>query len=148
MLSSLLVCLAQAGTAGSGPAGTGPAGAGQPPSLFEQLYTLAPILIIGVVAYLLMFRPMQREKKQREALLSQIKKNDEVLLTSGIYGTVIGVAEDKDEITVKIADNTRVRVVKSAIARNLTNEEALKAQQAAGKTTTDIKTPPSTDIKT
>ncbi len=145
MLSPLLVCLAQAGTGGSGPAGTGPAGAGQQGSFLEQLYSLAPILMIGVVAYLLMFRPMQREKKQREALLSQIKKNDEVLLTSGIYGTVIGVAEDKDEITVKIADNTRIRVVKSAIARNLTNEEALKAQQAAGKTTT---TPPSTDIKT
>jgi preprotein translocase subunit YajC len=145
MLSSLFVCLAQAGTAGSGAAGTGTAGGGQPVSLFEQLYGLAPILIIGVVAYLLMFRPIQKEKKQREALLSQIKKNDDVLLTSGIYGSVIGVAEDKDEITVKIAENTRVRVVKSAIARNLTNEEALKAQQAAGKTAT---TPPSTDIKT
>jgi preprotein translocase subunit YajC len=51
----------------------------------------------------------------------------------------VGVAEDKDEITVKIADNTRVRVIKSAIARNLTNEEALKAQQAAGKTTPPTK---------
>jgi preprotein translocase subunit YajC len=146
MLSSLLVCLAQTGAAGSGVAGTGTAGAGQPGSIFESLYSLAPILMIGVVAYLLMFRPMQKEKKQREALLSQIKKNDDVLLTSGIYGSVVGVAEDKDEITVKIADNTRIRVVKSAIARNLTNEEALKAQQAAGKTTTTP--PPSTDIKT
>jgi preprotein translocase subunit YajC len=143
MLSSLLVCLAQASTAGSGLAGTGTGGAAQsdPTPLW---YQMAPILMIGVVVYLLMFRPMQKEKKQREALLSQIKKNDDVLLTSGIYGNVVAVAEDKDEITVKIADNTRIKVIKSAIMKNLTNEEALKAQQAAGKTTT----PPAAEPKT
>ena len=101
-----------------------------PGGLGESLYMYAPLLLGGVALYLLMIRPMQKERKQREALLNQMKKNDDVLLTSGIYGTIVGVAEDKDEITVKISDNTRIRVVKSAIARNISNEEALKAQQA------------------
>jgi len=113
------------------PAGTGAAGGNQPaPDLTQQLYMFLPFIGIAVVFYLVFMRPMQKERKQKEALLSQIKKNDEVLLTSGIYGSVVNVAEDKDEITVKIADNTRIKVIKNAIMRNMTNEEALKAQQA------------------
>ncbi len=97
--------------------------------LAESLYMYAPLLLGGVALYFLMIRPMQKDRKQRESLLNQMKKNDDVLLTSGIYGTIVLVAEDKDEITVKVADNTRIRVIKSAIARNISNEEALKAQQ-------------------
>jgi preprotein translocase subunit YajC len=130
---SNLVFLVFAQTA---PAGTAPAPA---PSLGEQAFTFLPIIGLGLLFYFVFWLPMRKERKQRESLLSQIKKNDDVILTSGIYGTVVAVAEDKDEITVKIADNTRIRVIKSAISRNLTNEEALKAQQAAGQTSTAIK---------
>jgi preprotein translocase subunit YajC len=126
MLSMLSFVFAQ-----SPPAGTGATPA---PGLGESLWSFLPFVAIAVVMYLILFRPMQKEKKQREALLNQIKKNDDVILTSGIYGSVIGVAEDKDEITVKIADNTRIRVIKTAIARNITNEEALKAQQGTPAT--------------
>jgi preprotein translocase subunit YajC len=108
-------------------AGTAPAPA--PPGLVEQLYTFVPIIGVGLLFYFVFWLPMRKERKQRESLLNLMKKNDEVLLSSGIYGTIIGIAEDKDEITVKISDNTRIRVIKSAIGRNLTNEEALKAQQ-------------------
>jgi preprotein translocase subunit YajC len=127
MLSVLYFVFAQATPPGSGPA---PA-----PSLGEQLFTFLPIIGLGLLFYFVFWLPMRKERKQRESLLNQIKKNDDVILTSGIYGSVVAVAEDKDEITVKIADNTRIRVIKSAISRNLTNEEALKAQQAAGQTT-------------
>jgi preprotein translocase subunit YajC len=127
MSSLLFLVFAQ-----TAPAGTAPT---QAPTLGEQVFTFLPIIGLGLLFYFVFWLPMRKERKQRESLLSQIKKNDDVILTSGIYGTVVGVAEDKDEITVKIADNTRVRVIKSAISRNLTNEEALKAQQAAGQTT-------------
>jgi preprotein translocase subunit YajC len=139
MLSSLWPLFAD----GSAPAGTPAAGQGQPPSLGDQLTPFVMITAMVAIFYFIFWRPMQRERKKREGLLSQIKKNDDVILNSGIYGTVVGVAEDKDEITVKIADNTRVRVIKSAIARNLTNEEALKAQD--GKA---APTPPKTEGNT
>ena len=128
MLTALLFLFADDATPPSTPPTT-PA-----PSLAENLYTFMPIIGIAAVFYFIFWRPMQKEKKQREALLNQIKKNDEVILSSGIYGSVVGVAEDKDEITVKIADNTRIRVIKGSIARNLTNEETLKAQQTPATT--------------
>ncbi len=64
--------------------------------------------------------------------MSGLKKNDKVLTTSGIYGTVISVAEKEDEVVVKVDDNTRLKMVKAAILRNITNEEdAVKAKQTA-----------------
>jgi preprotein translocase subunit YajC len=64
-----------------------------------------------------------------------LKKNDKVLTTSGIYGTLVDISEKEDEVTVKIADNVRIKMVKSSIARNLSNEEeaanAAKAKKEA-----------------
>ena len=134
MLSNLLIVFAQEA---SRAAGTGPAGA--PAGPLEWLYSFLPIVAMLFLFYFVFWRPMQRDKKQRESLLNQINKNDDVLLTSGIYGSVISVAEDKDEITVKIADNTRIRVIKSAIARNITKEEALTAQKDTPATPTPPK---------
>ena len=84
-------------------------------------------LCLALLFYIFFLRPMRRQDQERKALLQGLKKNDEVITTSGIYGTVVAISEDKDEITVRVADNVRLRMLKSSIARNLTNEEAAKA---------------------
>jgi preprotein translocase subunit YajC len=92
---------------------------------------LFPIALIFLF-YLIVLRPMNRRQEQeRQALLSTLKKNDKVLTSAGIYGTVVSVSDKEDEVVVKVDDNTRVKMIKSAIARNLTNEEAAKAAKAA-----------------
>jgi preprotein translocase subunit YajC len=88
---------------------------------------------ILVFAYLFLIRPSMRQEAQRTALTKNLKKDDEVLTNAGIYGAVVSVHETKDEVVLKIADNTRIRVVKSAVARNLT-QEAAQAAEAAKKT--------------
>jgi preprotein translocase subunit YajC len=90
--------------------------------------SFVPFLLILPVLYLIMIRPARRQEQQRQMLLSQVKKNDKVVTTAGIIGTVVGVSETEDEVTVKVDDNTRLKMLKSAIARNVTQEEALKAQ--------------------
>ena len=90
------------------------------------------MLPVGIVLfYFLILRPMQRQEKERQALLNQMKKNDKVITHAGIYGTVVSVSETEDEITVKIDDNVRVKMVKNSILRNLTNEETAKEAKAA-----------------
>ena len=86
-----------------------------------------PFILIAVVAYFLLIRPMKRQEQERQALVNSLKKNDEVLTTAGIYGTVVDVSETDDKITVKVSDNVRLKMTKASIARNLTNEEAAKA---------------------
>jgi preprotein translocase subunit YajC len=91
---------------------------------------LLPALFI--LFYFIVLRPNQRRQQQeRDSLLTGTKKNDEVITTSGIYGTVISVSDTKDEVVVKVDDGTRLRMLKSSIMRNLTQEEAAKAAKDA-----------------
>jgi preprotein translocase subunit YajC len=96
---------------------------------------LLPVAIV-LLFYFLLMRPMRRQEAQRQMLVANLKKGDKVVTTSGIYGTVVGVADKEDEITVKVDDNVRLKMLKSAIARNVSAEEALKEQkgQAEAKT--------------
>ena len=94
-------------------------------------FSFLPFILIAVLAYLLLIRPMKRQEQERQAMASNLKKNDEVLTSSGIYGTVVDVSETDDKITVKVADNVRLKMTKGSVLRNLTNEEAAKQAKAA-----------------
>jgi preprotein translocase subunit YajC len=90
-----------------------------------------PLILIALLAYLLLIRPLKRQEQERQAMASNLKKNDDVLTNSGIYGTVVDISETEDKITVRVADNVRLKMTKGAVARNLTNEEAAKQAKAA-----------------
>ncbi len=105
-------------------------GAAKPPPLFENLIIMAPFLLL--LFYFIVLRPGQRRQQQeRDSLLTGLKKNDKVITTAGIYGTVISVSDKEDEVVVKVDDNTRLKMIKSSIMKNLTNEEAAKAAKDA-----------------
>jgi preprotein translocase subunit YajC len=91
-------------------------------------------LILGVIFilfFLVVLRPAQRrQERERQSLLNSMKKNDRVITTAGIYGTIVSVSDKEDEVIVKVDDNTRLKMLKSSIHRNLTAEENLKAADA------------------
>src|SRR4051812_31425070 len=120
---NLLVLLAQENP----PANTSPGAA---------LSQFMPIIFLVVLGYLFLWRPMRRQEKERQALLSSLKAGDEVVTNSGIVGTVLNVSEKEDRMTLKTGDNTRLRMLKSVVARNLTNEEAAKAPKSSDAVTT------------
>ncbi len=64
-----------------------------------------PLMLMAVVFYFLILRPQTKERK----------KNDRVITAGGIIGTVANVSPDSNEITIKIDDNTRIRVLKSHV---------------------------------
>jgi preprotein translocase subunit YajC len=97
------------------PAGSSaPAGApGQPqPGLGSMM---VPFLLMFGVVYFLMIRPQQKKVKEQQDMLSQLKHGDEVLTASGILGKVTGIAEKV--VTVEIADDVRVKMLKSQISQ-------------------------------
>ena len=81
------------------------------------LQFLPPIVIIALFFFLIILPAQRREKKQRETLSSSLKKNDEVITSAGIIGVVQNIKPDEDEVTLKIDDNVRIRVLKSSIVR-------------------------------
>jgi len=72
-------------------------------------------LLIGFIAimYFFMIRPQQAQAKKHKAMLAAIKRNDTVVLTSGMIGKVTRVEET--EVMVEIATGVNVRVVKAMI---------------------------------
>ena len=90
----------------------------------------APLVLLFVMMYFILIRPRQQEKQQWQRMLQSLKKNEKVVTSGGLIGTVVAVSETEDELTLKVDENVRVKVLKSSVIRNLTQEEALKEQQA------------------
>ncbi|EGF90319.1 preprotein translocase, YajC subunit [Asticcacaulis biprosthecium C19] len=84
------------------------------PSGTDGLLSMLPMLI-GFIAimYFFMIRPQQQRAKQHKAMISAIKRNDTVVLSSGLIGKVTRV-EDA-EISMEVASGVNVRVVKAMI---------------------------------
>jgi preprotein translocase subunit YajC len=74
----------------------------------------APILIIAVIFYLLIFMPMRKRQKKVETMIAAIKNGDKIITSSGIYGVIAGV-KDKTFI-LKISDQVKVEISKNAVA--------------------------------
>ncbi len=89
----------------------GSAAGGDPTS---SLLSMAPLLIgFIVIMYLFMIRPQQQQAKRHKELLAGLKRNDTVVLNSGLIGKVTRI-EDA-EIMIEIATGVNVRVVKAMI---------------------------------
>lgn len=73
------------------------------------------IFLVGMILvfWLMIFRPQQKERKRHKALLSELKRGDSVITASGIYGKIVGVAENV--ATLEIAKDVRVKILKSQI---------------------------------
>jgi len=80
----------------------------------DVLIQFAPILIVGIIFYLLIFMPMRKRQKKVESMIAALKNGDRVITGSGIYGIVAGV-KDKTFI-LKIADQVKIEVTKNSIA--------------------------------
>jgi len=74
-------------------------------------------LLVGLVAifYFLVFRPERKRQKARTALLASLRKNDRVVTTSGIHGTVTGL--DDSTVTLRVADQVKLTFDRSAVGR-------------------------------
>lgn len=91
----------------------------------DFLIQLMPILLMFVIFYLLLLRPQQQRAKQHREMVANIRRGDTVVMSGGIIGKVTKV-KDESEIEVEIADNTRVRVIKSTVAEVRVKGEPVK----------------------
>ena len=77
---------------------------------------LFPLILIGVM-YFLMIRPQMKRQKEHRSMLDKLGNGDEVITNGGIAGVVREIGDNF--VTVEIADNVRVRLQKGAIANVL-----------------------------
>ncbi len=93
----------------------------------NALVQFAPFVLIFVVFYFFLIRPQQQKAKEHRNMLAALRRGDRVVTGGGIVGIVAKVVSD-DEILVDIADNTRVRVVRSTITSVLAKTEPVSAK--------------------
>ena len=103
-----------------------PGSQGTPPGPLMQFLSsgMMPILLAVVVLYIFMFRSKGKEKKQREDMLANLKKGDEVQTIGGEFGKVLDVRPDRVQVKVDESSNTKIWYSRSAIHRVVTEEKA------------------------
>lgn len=74
---------------------------------------LLPMVIVFAIFYLLLIRPQQKQQKKIKAMLNSMQKGDDVITRGGIYGKIIGMADNI--ITLEIAPNVKIKIAKEQI---------------------------------
>jgi preprotein translocase subunit YajC len=74
-----------------------------------------PLAFIGIMFYMILLRPQQKEQRRRQETLGSLKKSDKVVTTGGIVGTIADLSQDGRFVTLKVDDSTRIRFLRSAI---------------------------------
>ncbi|MCX7419508.1 MAG: preprotein translocase subunit YajC [Planctomycetia bacterium] len=93
-----------------------PAAQQAPQNLGDLLRQMMPMLVMmAMLMYFIVIRPQSSERKQREKLLSGLKRNDRVVTFSGIIGTVTNFSSDGKEVTLRVDDNVKLQFLRTAI---------------------------------
>ena len=83
----------------------------------STLIQIAPLIFIFAIMYFLMIRPQQQRMKELRNMVENVRRGDTVITAGGIVGKVTKApVKDDPEVTVEIADNVQVRVIKSTIS--------------------------------
>ncbi len=88
----------------------------------SSLISLLPIVFIFVIGYYVMIRPQMRRQKEAAKLVSALKTGDDVVTSAGIHGRITNVKETT--VIVKVADNVKIEMEKSAVATVLKPAQA------------------------
>lgn len=79
----------------------------------SPLVSFMPIILIFIIFYFLLIRPQKKAQEEHRRMVGQLKKNDEVITTGGIHGTITNVKDDS--VVLKIDDNVKIEIQKNAI---------------------------------
>jgi len=80
------------------------------------------IVLIFAIMYFLLIRPQQKKMKQHKAMVSALRRGDQVVTQGGIVGKVTKV-RDEGELEIEIAQGVKIRVIQSTISTVLSKTE-------------------------
>jgi len=84
------------------------------PQAANSLMNFVPLILIFIIFYFMLIRPQKQKEKEHQKLLAGLTKNDEVVTTGGIHGTIVSV-KDKT-IILRIDENVKMEVERNCVA--------------------------------
>jgi preprotein translocase subunit YajC len=106
-----------------------PAGANGQSGQTSPGFTIGWMVFMVAIFYFVMIRPQRRREKERKAMVESVKSGVRVLLTSGIIGEIASVKEKT--LIVRIAENTKIEILKSAVSQVLEEKGDLPSEVQA-----------------
>ncbi len=76
---------------------------------------LIPMLLMLVIFYFFLIRPQSQRAKEHRDRMNAVRRGDTVITSGGMVGRVTKVSDSSDEIEVELADNLKVRIIKSTL---------------------------------
>ena len=100
-------------------------GAGEAPPA-AQLLQFLPFIAIGVLFYFMFIRPDRQRRTEQAEMLENLKKNDRVVTTGGIHGTIVNVNKNDKIVVLKVDEKSdaRLRVARTSILRVLNESDS------------------------
>ncbi len=80
----------------------------------SPLFNLLPIILIFIIFYFLLIRPQKKTQDEHKKMVANLKKNDEVITSGGIHGTIVNVKDST--VVLRVDDNVKIEVQKSSIS--------------------------------
>ena len=84
-----------------------------PQSQANPILQLVPLALIFVIFYFMLIRPQRQREKDHQKLLKNLNKNDEIVTTGGIHGTIVNV-KDKT-VTLRVDENVKIEIEKNSV---------------------------------
>lgn len=104
------------------------AGGAATPSGFEMF---VPFIFIFVIFYFLIIRPQAKKQKLHQKFISDLKRGEAVVTTSGILGTIEGMTDAF--VTLEIAKDVRIKILRSQILSSQSQLTENKTKTVEGK---------------
>ena len=86
-----------------------------PKSIQSTLMSFVPMILIFLVFYFLIIRPQEKKRKAQQGLVNTVKKGDEVITGSGIFGKVVKVNDNDSTLDLEISSGVIIKSLKSSI---------------------------------
>lgn len=100
------------------------------PQAASPFINLVPLAAILLIMYFFLIRPQQKQQREHDDMLKNLKEGDKVLTTGGLYGTIVGIKGDED-LQIRFSETVKLTVARSAVARVVSPAAAQSKAAAA-----------------
>ncbi|OFY66342.1 MAG: preprotein translocase subunit YajC [Bacteroidetes bacterium RBG_13_42_15] len=83
----------------------------------NPLMGFLPLVLIIFIMYFLMIRPQAKKQKEHKAMITSLEKGDKIMTSGGIVGIIQGVKDSEGLLIIKIADNVKIELSRTAVAQ-------------------------------
>ncbi len=84
------------------------------------------LVLILAIFYFFIIRPQSKQRKDHQRMLEALKKGDDIVTIGGVHGKIMGFKNNDQIILIKVDDNTKLEIDRTAVAKMRGQEDGKK----------------------